>query len=381
MRVVPNRYPAFEGDEPLRVHNLGPVFTQAAASGIHEVLVFSPDHDGSWADLDDAQAAVTMAAIRDRMEDHARRPQIRYTQVIVNHGREAGASLEHPHGQLLGIPFVPGEIAEEEAGFRRFEGSCLLCTTLEAEEAAGHRVVYADERVVVVCPFWSGTPVRDAGAAPDPRGPRHRRRAARRGRRRAGDARRAGPAAGHASGDVAYNLVFHTAPHRHAGPYHWHVHVLPRLTSVAGFEQGTGRADRHRRPPSWPPSSSRVVGCTAVVASSQLGGAALLGAALDAELVALGVGERRPPGAVGPAVVARPSVAPSASSRSTSSSRGWSGCRSRWTRFLPGFGSGTTWNSRFGRPSPSTTMASGSPGWSSSCSGRSNTCDQKLARA
>jgi UDPglucose--hexose-1-phosphate uridylyltransferase len=41
-------------------------------------------------------------------------------------------------------------------------------------------------------------------------------------------------------GDVAYNLVFHTAPHRHAGPYHWHVHLLPRLTSVAGFEQGTG---------------------------------------------------------------------------------------------------------------------------------------------
>ncbi|HEX5945789.1 MAG TPA: galactose-1-phosphate uridylyltransferase, partial [Acidimicrobiales bacterium] len=119
VRVVPNRYPAFEGDEPLKVHNLGPVFTQAAASGIHEVLVFSPDHDSSWADLDDAQAAVTMAAIRDRMEDHASRPQIRYTQMIVNHGREAGASLEHPHGQLLGIPFVPGEIADEEAGFRR----------------------------------------------------------------------------------------------------------------------------------------------------------------------------------------------------------------------------------------------------------------------
>jgi UDPglucose--hexose-1-phosphate uridylyltransferase len=41
-------------------------------------------------------------------------------------------------------------------------------------------------------------------------------------------------------GNVAYNVVFHTAPHRHAGPYHWHVHVLPRVTSVAGFEQGTG---------------------------------------------------------------------------------------------------------------------------------------------
>jgi UDPglucose--hexose-1-phosphate uridylyltransferase len=239
VRIVPNRYPAFVGDEPLRVHNLGPVFTQAVASGIHEVLVFTPDHGGSWADLDDAQAAVTMAAIRDRMEAHASRPQIRYTQVIVNHGREAGASLEHPHGQLLGVPFVPGEIAEEEAGFRRFEGSCLLCTTLEAEEAAHHRVVCADDRVVVVCPFWSGTPfemlvlprthevhVTDAAPADVAAVGRAMRDVLARLRATVGN--------------VAYNLVFHTAPHRHAGPYHWHVHVLPRVTSVAGFEQGTG---------------------------------------------------------------------------------------------------------------------------------------------
>ena len=41
-------------------------------------------------------------------------------------------------------------------------------------------------------------------------------------------------------GDVAYNVVFHTAPHRHSGPFHWHVHVVPRVTSLAGFEQGTG---------------------------------------------------------------------------------------------------------------------------------------------
>jgi UDPglucose--hexose-1-phosphate uridylyltransferase len=239
VRVVPNRYPAFDGDQPLKVLNLGPVFTQAVASGIHEVLVFTPDHDAGWADLDDAQAAVTMAAIRDRMEEHARRPQIRYTQVIVNHGREAGASLEHPHGQLLGIPFVPGEIAEEEGGFRRFEGSCLLCTTLEAEEAARHRVVYADDRVVVVCPYWSGTPyemlvlprahevhVTDAVPADVAAVGRAMRTVL---------ARLRG-----CLGGVSYNVVFHTAPHRHAGPFHWHVHVLPRVTSVAGFEQGTG---------------------------------------------------------------------------------------------------------------------------------------------
>jgi UDPglucose--hexose-1-phosphate uridylyltransferase len=239
VRVVPNLFPAFDGNDALRVQNLGPVWTQATASGVHEVLVFSPDHTGSWADLDDKQAGLAMAAIRDRMEDHARRSTVRYTQAIVNAGREAGASLEHPHGQLLGIPFVPGEIAEEEAGFRRHEGSCLLCTTAEAEVQAGHRVVLADERAVVICPFWSGAPYEmlviprthevhlDATSPPDVVA--------------VGQAiRDALLRLRHHVGDTAYNLVFHTAPHHHEGPFHWHVHIVPRLTSLAGFEQGTG---------------------------------------------------------------------------------------------------------------------------------------------
>ncbi|MSO86257.1 MAG: galactose-1-phosphate uridylyltransferase [Acidimicrobiia bacterium] len=239
VRVVPNLFPAFVGNNALRVQNLGPVWTQATASGVHEVLVFSPDHTGSWADLDDKQAGLAMAAIRDRMEDHARRSTVRYTQAIVNAGREAGASLEHPHGQLLGIPFVPGEIAEEEAGFRRHEGSCLLCTTAEAEVQAGHRVVLADEQALVICPFWSGAPYEmlviprshevhlESTSPPDVVAVgRAIRDALLRLRRHVGD--------------TAYNLVFHTAPHHHEGPFHWHVHIVPRLTSLAGFEQGTG---------------------------------------------------------------------------------------------------------------------------------------------
>jgi UDPglucose--hexose-1-phosphate uridylyltransferase len=240
VRVVPNLFPAFDGTEPMRVENLGPVFTQAAASGVHEVLVYSPDHHGRWADLDDKGAGLAMAAIRDRMEDHGRLATVRYTQAIVNHGREAGASLEHPHGQLLGIPFVPGEIADEAAGFRRFgESDCLLCATVEAERAVGQRVVIDDERALVVAPYWSGTPY-EMLVIPRTHGS-HLEASAPSDVVAVGRALRDGLAALRDQvGDVAHNIVFHTAPHHHDGPFHWHVHVLPRTTSVAGFEQGTG---------------------------------------------------------------------------------------------------------------------------------------------
>jgi UDPglucose--hexose-1-phosphate uridylyltransferase len=240
VRVVPNLYPAFSGDEALAVDNIGPVFTQAQASGIHEILVLSPEHDSGFADVDDRQAGLIMAALRDRFEEHARHPNVRYTQAIVNHGREAGASLSHPHGQLLGIPFVPGEMADELAGFMRFGEACLLCTTVEAELSAHHRVVLADERVVAFAPFWSGTPYelliipRHHGGHLAHAEPRDLAAVGRAIRDAAARVRRT-------VGDVAYNVVFHTAPHHHRDDrYHWHVHLTPRVTSTAGFEQGTG---------------------------------------------------------------------------------------------------------------------------------------------
>ena len=239
VRVVPNLYPAFSGNDPLTVENIGPVFTQARASGIHEVLVFTPDHDSSWADLDDRQAGLVMAAIRDRFEDHASVAGVRYTQAIVNYGREAGASIVHPHGQLLGTPFVPKDLADEEQGFARFAGGCLMCTTLEAEIEAGHRTVLEDEAAVVITPYWSGTPFEMLVIPRSHEGHLHEAKP--------GDIVAVGRALQQMLaklrerlGDVPYNIVFHASPHHHDSAFHWHVHLLPKLTTRAGFELGTG---------------------------------------------------------------------------------------------------------------------------------------------
>jgi UDPglucose--hexose-1-phosphate uridylyltransferase len=240
VRVVPNKYPAFHGSDVMVVTHLGPVFTQAPAGGIHEVLVFSPDHASSWVGLDDDRAALVMAAIRDRMHEHSSTPGLRYSQVIVNHGREAGASVEHPHAQLLGVPFVPREIADELAGFGRFQGSCLLCTTREAEASVGHRVIYEDEHVSVICPFWSGTPFELLAI---PNHAAHLSDASARDLGAVGRALRiALEMLRSAVGDIAYNLVFHSAPFRVHSEFHWHIHVLPKLATRAGFELGTGVA-------------------------------------------------------------------------------------------------------------------------------------------
>jgi UDPglucose--hexose-1-phosphate uridylyltransferase len=241
VRVVPNLYPAFIGSEPFVVVNRGPVFTQASAGGIHEVLIISPDHDASWSTLPDEQTGLVMAAMRDRLEEHSQLGNLRYSQAIVNSGREAGASLEHPHGQLMGMSFVPREVAEEQARFARFEGSCLLCTTMDAEESVGYRIIYSDDKVLVVCPFWSGVPY-EMLVIPRRHSP-HLHMSMTEDLVSVGSALKAclvrlkGLV-----GDVAYNLVFHSAPYRANEPFHWHVHIWPKATTRAGFEMGTGVA-------------------------------------------------------------------------------------------------------------------------------------------
>lgn len=239
VRVVANLYPAFDGNEPMIVTTKGPVFSQAPASGIHEVLVLSPNHGDTWADLDDAQVGLVMGAISDRITAHERTPGLRYSQAIVNAGREAGASIEHPHGQLLGMSFVPRELVDEQAGFARFAGGCLLCTTLDAELGVGHRVVEVTEEAVVVCPFWSGVPF-EMMVIPRRHGP-HLHHDGDGEREAIGrSVRSALVLLRERLGDIPYNLVFHSAPYRVSGPYHWHVHIWPKLTTLAGFELGTG---------------------------------------------------------------------------------------------------------------------------------------------
>ena len=239
MRVIPNLYPAFAGGSGFVVHHVGPVHVIAEATGTHEVFVYSRDHQGGLADLDDEQAGAFMQALKRRLDDHAAAPGVRYTQVIVNHGREAGASLVHPHAQILGLPFVPTEVLDEERAFARFAGGCVICTTIEAEEQSGDRVVFTDADVVCVAPFWSGAPYELLLMPRRHEG--HLQAADDDSLEAMGRAIRDVVAELNSTlGDVAFNLGIHSAPHEHAGEYHWHVHLWPNLVTQAGFERGTG---------------------------------------------------------------------------------------------------------------------------------------------
>ncbi len=77
------------------------------AVGACEVVLFSPEHDASLATLPIAQVRKVVDVWADRTVELLGRPEIEYVLVFENRGREVGATIDHPHGQIYGYPFVP----------------------------------------------------------------------------------------------------------------------------------------------------------------------------------------------------------------------------------------------------------------------------------
>lgn len=244
IRVVPNLFPAFgPADEPPITRPVGPYQTMTGV-GVHEVLISSPSHVDDLARLSIPQVAKIVRAFIDRYHAHQHNPYIQYMLIINNHGKEAGASLEHPHSQLFGIPLIPTVIQEELDGVRRHReqhGTCVYCDILETEQAVGERIISENRWFLVYAPFASRTPF-EAQILPRWHTARFETMTI--------EQQEAFSSALHdltarlwtGLNDPPFNFFIHTAPvhGEYEAAYHWHLELLPKLAIAAGFELGTG---------------------------------------------------------------------------------------------------------------------------------------------
>ena len=243
VRVVPNLYPALapgdpeDTEDPLAKGRGEPaLFASRPALGAHEVVVNAPQPVSSIAELEVAQLEVAMDVWRERIRAH---DGASYVHVIVNEGREAGASLPHTHAQVYALPYVPAAVARERERFTaysdRTHGRNLLEDLVQEEVRLRERLVDYDSDAVAICPFASRVPFQLQIV---PRAPRARFE----------DAGPLGAGLLHATlgrlektlGALPpLNLWVRTAP-RGAQYFCWRIDVMPRLTYLAGLELGAG---------------------------------------------------------------------------------------------------------------------------------------------
>jgi UDPglucose--hexose-1-phosphate uridylyltransferase len=234
VRVVPNKFPAFAGP-PAAPNPDGGLYRSAPSAGAHEVVIHSTDHDASLADLEAGQTALVMSAYRARLLAHRQDP-FGSIVVIVNQGRTAGASLEHPHSQLIATVERPELVRAE---LERLAGpDCAACAVVKRERG-GDRAVEEAGELLTICPWASSMPY-ESLLVPAAHLPRFEEGGT------DGDLRIAGAIGrllrrfgGVVGASAPYNLVLHSAPPG-VSDFHWHLHLLPRLTTYGGFELATG---------------------------------------------------------------------------------------------------------------------------------------------
>jgi UDPglucose--hexose-1-phosphate uridylyltransferase len=243
LRVVPNKFPALMIEGSLDRAGEG-LYDKMNGIGAHEVVIETPHHDATFAQLSPQEIESVLWAFRDRICDLKRDTRFRYVMVFKNHGLSAGATLEHSHSQLIALPVVPVNIAEEMAGARRhFENKerCIYCDIVRQELADGRRVIFENEGFVALAPYAPKFPF-ETWVLPKHHGA-HFEDAQREQFAQLADALRVTlRKLNIALDDPPYNFILHTAPfaEREVPYYHWHFQIMPTLTKVAGFEWGTG---------------------------------------------------------------------------------------------------------------------------------------------
>jgi UDPglucose--hexose-1-phosphate uridylyltransferase len=244
VRVVPNKYPALTGVPADPGDRAETGVAARSALGMHEVIIESPRHLKSVTELTAGELSDVLTMYRSRLAVAAEQPEVRHAIVFKNVGPGAGASMEHIHSQLIGLPLVPADVAEQLSSARAYQEThraCIYCDLLDRERASAARLVEETANFLVLCPYASRFPF-EMWLFPLAHESRFDRTPPSNLPELAEVLRRCIERIERTTGRSEYNYLIHSAPFDTCcqSHYHWHIEIFPRLARTAGFEWGTG---------------------------------------------------------------------------------------------------------------------------------------------
>jgi UDPglucose--hexose-1-phosphate uridylyltransferase len=253
VRVVPNKYPALKIESVGKRIGVG-YYDMIEGAGAHEVIIETPQHDVSLADLPAEHAKWVCFAYRERLRDLYKDPRFRYALVFKNHGQRAGASLSHSHSQLIATPIVPRNVAIKlDAAKRHYENKerCLICDLIQQEISTASRTIEQKNGFVAIAPYASRFPF-EVFIAPIEHNHSYADISDDDLERFSSFFKDILSRIKKVLHDPPYNFVLNTSPNIEAKPkrpeqwttlkydYHWHIDIIPRVVRIAGFEWGSG---------------------------------------------------------------------------------------------------------------------------------------------
>jgi len=243
VRVIPNKFPMLGIEGELNRQGDG-MYDKMNGIGAHEVIIETPDHAATLSTLPEKQIEEVFWAGKERINDLKKDRRFRYILLFRNHGESAGASLEHPHMQLIALPVIPERIKEEIDGAKQFyqiKERCIYCDIIREESAAGERLVTETDRFSVIQPYAPRFPF-ETWILPKTHESHFEHSDPATMANLAGIVKAVLRKIDRVLEQPPYNFIVHGAPLQEPSLpyYHWHLEIVPRLTKVAGFEWGSG---------------------------------------------------------------------------------------------------------------------------------------------
>jgi len=241
--VIPNKYPAVVPHDKLDEHTEGGIHKKMNAVGFHEVII-TRHHTKQLAQFSVTSIREVIEVYQTRYLELKDKKFVNYISMFHNHGAEAGASISHPHSQILTTPLIDVGLKKALSNAERFfreKGSCIYCVMNKEEKRVRQRIVFENDNFLVLCPFASKVAF-EVIISPK----KHLSYFEKATNQEKDDLAEAfHEALGRlykGLDDPSYNFYLHTAPcdNQQYPSYHWHWTILPKTSIPAGFEFGTG---------------------------------------------------------------------------------------------------------------------------------------------
>lgn len=243
IRSVPNKFSVLSPVGEVAPRN-EPLGETVSGVGLHEVVIETPFHNRPLALFPPGHAEKLVWTYRERFRAFYADPRIRHVILFKNHGEESGASLQHPHSQVVGLPIVPGQVLERADAALQYQlenGDCLVCRMIAEEKRVGVRMVAENDIFTAFIPFAALSPfhvwifpkahsacfatLEDEQIRPLTQilqtilGKIYT-----------------------SLNNPAFNFVVRSLAVKDAkaGYFHWYISIIPRVGKAAGFELGTG---------------------------------------------------------------------------------------------------------------------------------------------
>lgn len=244
VRVVPNRFSALAlNGKTARIK--GPrLFHKMDGIGVHEIIIESPSHNTPMGLMTYQQVERVLRAYQNRYNALKKNRQFKFIIIFKNHGWTSGASLAHPHSQLVAMPIAaPYYRRKFDVALKYYDdlGRCLYCNLINGELEREERILAKTREFVVFHPYASRVPY-ETWIIP-------KRHCASFGLLSAACRTQLAMVLKdtlfclyRSLDNPDFNLMIDTATteDEEVPYYHWHIRIVPRLNTIAGFEMGSG---------------------------------------------------------------------------------------------------------------------------------------------